>query len=116
MIEIDREEVFALRHAAKYIPSGRLEGKAAHHSTLYRWASTGIGGVVLETVMIGGIRFTSKAALMRFIERRNGGAVPVLPPSKRDQVRERRTKHLLDKHLSGKRPPERLRWASNGTA
>ncbi len=116
MIEIDREEVFALRHAAKYIPSGRLEGRPVHHSTVYRWASKGIDGVVLETVMIGGIRFTSKTALMRFIEQRNGGTVPVLPPPKRDPIRERRTKHLLNKHLSGKNSPERLRWASNETA
>lgn len=116
MIEIDRDEVIALRHVAKFLPSGRLEGKSVHHATVYRWASKGIGGIVLETVFIGGIRFTSKTALMRFIEQRNGGRLPVLPPPKRDPIRERRTKRLLAKNLSAKNSPERLRWASNGTA
>lgn len=116
MIEIDREELIPLRQLAKFVPSGRIEGKPVHIATVYRWATTGIDGVVLETVLIGGIRFASRAALMRFVQERNGGKLPVLQPPSRDPIRERRTKHLLDKHLSGKRSPERLRWVKPETA
>jgi hypothetical protein len=115
MIEIDREDLIPLRQAASYVPSGRVAGKPVHPATVYRWASTGLNGVLLETVLIGGLRFTSKVALLRFIEQCNGGRSRVLPPPERDEVRERRTKHLLDKHLSGKRSPERLRWAATPT-
>ncbi len=53
-------------------------------STLYRWRKYGIKGIRLETVMIGGRRYVSRAALRSFVERmtaavdgqiRNGGQV-----------------------------------------
>ena len=116
MIEFDREELFTLREIAKQIPSGRIAGGHVHHATIYRWASRGLDGVVLETRLIGAIRFTSIKALMEFIDKRNVGKPPVVRPPTRDPVREQRTKHLLNKNLSGKNSPERLRWASNGTA
>ena len=116
MIEFDREELFTLREIAKQIPSGRIAGGHIHHSTVYRWASRGLDGVVLDTRLIGVTRFTSLRSLMEFIDKRNVGKAPVVRPPTRDPVREQRTKHLLNKHLSGKNSPERLRWASNETA
>jgi hypothetical protein len=44
-----------------------LVGK--HVATVYRWSTTGVRGVVLETLQIGGTRFTSREALQRFCER-----------------------------------------------
>jgi len=35
--------------------------------TAYNWASKGLSGVLLETISIGAKRYTSKAALDRFI-------------------------------------------------
>jgi hypothetical protein len=37
-----------------------------------RWADTGVDGVVLETVKVGGRRFTSLEAIERFLSRING--------------------------------------------
>lgn len=40
-----------------------------HVSTIWRWINRGIRGVKLETVMVGGRRFTSREALERFHQR-----------------------------------------------
>ena len=66
MIDIGRERLLTLQQAAKLIP-GR-PGKSIHFSSIYRWAGTGISGVVLETVQVGGKKMTSVEALQRFIE------------------------------------------------
>jgi len=42
-----------------------------HRSVIQRWITRGVRGVVLETVLIGGIRWTSAEAIQRFIERQN---------------------------------------------
>ena len=42
-------------------------------STARRWAKEGIDGVVLETVRLGGRRYTSHEAVARFFERLNAG-------------------------------------------
>lgn len=39
-----------------------------------RWMRQGVGGVVLETFVVGKFRFTSKQAVRRFINRINGKA------------------------------------------
>ncbi|HET6249493.1 MAG TPA: DUF1580 domain-containing protein [Tepidisphaeraceae bacterium] len=43
--------------------------RRVHRSVLERWRTRGIRGVVLETVKIGGTRYTSAEALARFVER-----------------------------------------------
>jgi len=70
MIDIQSEEVVSLTEAArsKYLPR-RREGKRPHVATLFRWASRGVRGVVLETIQCGGTRCTSVEALQRFFER-----------------------------------------------
>lgn len=47
----------------------RRGGKRIHVSTLYRWATAGCKGIVLETIQVGGTRCTSREALQRFFER-----------------------------------------------
>ena len=42
--------------------------------TIWRWANHGVRGVTLESVKVAGRRFTSEAALRRFIARTNGEA------------------------------------------
>ena len=44
----------------------RRNGKKVHPSTVYRWATKGARGRVLESMLIGGIRFTTVTALNRF--------------------------------------------------
>ena len=66
-IDVFEEEVLTLAEAAKVLPR-RRRGRKVHTATLYRWASSGIRGVKLETVQVGGTRCTSKEALQRFFD------------------------------------------------
>jgi hypothetical protein len=62
MIDSSKEDLKLLVHAAELVP-GR-----PHVSTLVRWAMRGVRGRRLETVVIGGRRFTSVEAIRRFID------------------------------------------------
>lgn len=80
MIDINAESLMTLSKAAKTLPNGRA-GKPVHVATMHRWCSpTGAGGVRLETVKIGGVRFTSREALARFISRCSGDDIPAPKP------------------------------------
>lgn len=82
MLSIDTEHVVSLTEAAGLLPR-RRQGKKPNVATLYRWASRGCRGIVLETIQIGGTRCTSREALQRFAERLTtaGGAnSPSSPP------------------------------------
>jgi len=68
-----RKEVLSLRQVCALLP-GR-----PNLSTLHRWRTRGVRGVVLKTLLIGGRRFVSCQALQEFIERistQHGGALP----------------------------------------
>jgi hypothetical protein len=45
----------------------RIVGKKIHVSTLHRWADRGVRGRKLESIFIGGRRFTSLEAIERFL-------------------------------------------------
>ena len=68
-IDIRAEEIFSLTAATK-LPCfrNRRGGKPINVSTLWRWATTGVRGIKLETIMAGGSRATSLAAIERFFE------------------------------------------------
>lgn len=88
MINISKEELFPLRVAPKRRPL-RRRGKPIHVATIYRWSSpSGVGGVQLETVKIGGVRYTSAEALERFIERCTAGDPDVLSQTSRTRQRQ----------------------------
>lgn len=59
------EQLITLTEATKLCPRRRM-GKKPHTSTLYRWATKGKNGIVLETLHSPSGRFTSKEALRRF--------------------------------------------------
>jgi len=42
-------------------------------ATMQRWRKRGVRGVVLETILIGGSRYTSLQAISRFIDALNAG-------------------------------------------
>jgi hypothetical protein len=69
MLDFTNEALIPLSEAPKH-PLLRRR-RAVHRSVLERWRTQGIRGVVLETVKIGGTRYTSVEALQRFIERLN---------------------------------------------
>jgi Protein of unknown function (DUF1580) len=61
MIDVFKERLVRLSHAAQHLP-GR-----PHRSSLDRWTRVGVRGRQLETVLIGGRRYTSLEALARFV-------------------------------------------------
>ena len=67
-IDIASEPPIPLTQATIYLPR-RRRGRKAATSTLHRWATRGLRGVVLETIRIGGTRCTSLQALQRFFDR-----------------------------------------------
>jgi len=66
-IRIGRDEFLTLSEAAKRLPA-KNSGRRLHVAALYRWASNGCRGVVLETIHVGGQRYTSLDALQSFLE------------------------------------------------
>ena len=60
-IDVEREDLVSLREAAESIQT-----KPAP-STLQRWRLYGVRGRKLETILIGGLRYTSKQAVIRFL-------------------------------------------------
>ena len=78
MIDIHTETLRLLKDVANQLPN------RPHVSTLWRWHKRGCRGIRLETVVIGGQRYTSDEALRRFVDRTtaahdDGAAFPITP-------------------------------------
>ena len=67
-IDIQVETPVKMTEAANAVP-GR-----PHNSTVWRWHQKGVRGVKLETILIGGTRYTSNEALQRFFDRTTAAA------------------------------------------
>tara|TARA_R110002072_G_scaffold107984_7_gene234531 strand:+ start:2621 stop:2863 length:243 start_codon:yes stop_codon:yes gene_type:complete len=80
MIDFDREDLLPLREAARLFQSGRKPGQAVHIATLYRWSLKGVRGVRLCTVLVGGIRYTTRGSIAEFLQELNKGSGPSLAP------------------------------------
>jgi hypothetical protein len=74
MVDITTEKLFQFHHARELIP-----GRPAIQ-TLHRWRLRGIRGHKLETILIGGKRFTSIEAIERFSAALSGQADDSLKP------------------------------------
>jgi hypothetical protein len=61
MIDVETESLLSLADAAKALPGH------PHITTLWRWRKCGVRGVRLETVLVGGRRYTSREAVERFV-------------------------------------------------
>lgn len=72
MIDLSTETLISLAEAARLRPSGR-KGRPTHISTIHRWISHGTAGVRLESIRLGGARFTSREALQRFGDKLTAG-------------------------------------------
>ena len=73
MIDLEVEDLVPLKEMPKLLP--KRAGKAVSISTLWRWANTGARGQVLDTVLIGGQRYSSPQAFRRFVAAGNRGKV-----------------------------------------
>lgn len=80
MIDIGSEDILTLSEAGRAVPP-----KGVSPACMARWITTGVRGVVLETVRVGGRRLTSKEALARFFaaQNRDESAMPTVTPSQR---------------------------------
>ncbi len=63
MIDVMAEQLRTFAQASKLLPD------RPNVSTFWRWHRHGVKGVQLETVVIGGRRYTSVEALQRFVVR-----------------------------------------------
>lgn len=79
-IDVEREDLIQFPEARSAFP-GRRVGLA----TLHRWRLSGVRGSKLETVLIGGLRYTSKQAILRFVadQNRDQSPAPALTASQR---------------------------------
>lgn len=70
MIDLRNEPLIPLGDVPKLKVFEAFEaGKRICVTTLWRWANHGIGGRKLETIKLGGRRYTSFAALERFVNK-----------------------------------------------
>lgn len=108
MIDVRLETLISFAEAAKLLP----RGSRPSYATWWRWHRRGVRGVRLETVLIGGRRMTSPAALFRFIHSLTVDAAPVAKtgsgPKRGDGSSVRKAEQVLrdlgvlsDDHLSG---------------
>lgn len=90
------EQLLTLSAAARAIP-GR-SGQGVHAATTWRWVRRGVRGIRLETVLIGGIRYTSREALERFFAAitaiANGETPPIRTPTQRQRQIEAAEREL----------------------
>jgi hypothetical protein len=71
MIDVSRETMMPLSKA-------RFPGRP-HVATVWRWAMRGVRGVQLESLLCGGVRYTSEEAVARFIALLNEHEPPAPP-------------------------------------
>ncbi len=93
MVDINNEELLRFpSEAAKHVP-GR-----PHVCSLWRWRTQGFKGVRLETVLVGGRRYTSKEAIQRFVEKTtaavDGPSTRASTPARRKRELERAQREL----------------------
>jgi hypothetical protein len=67
MESMANERLIPFQAARSEFPGRKRVGLA----TLHRWCSHGIKGVKLETIFVGGQRFTSREAIQRFVDGQN---------------------------------------------
>jgi hypothetical protein len=79
MIDSQTETLFPLAKG----PSGT--GRSVSAATMWRWAQKGVRGIRLETLRVGGRRYSSVEAYERFLVRLNepAGAKPDVPSRQR---------------------------------
>ncbi len=82
MIDTNKETLLTIQQAAKSLPN-RKGGRGLNFSTVWRWVLNGCRGHKLETVLVGGTRFTSHEAIERFQAAINGTSVPSVTPADR---------------------------------
>jgi hypothetical protein len=97
-IDFATEDCFTL-NAAPDMLARRTNGRKIHRSTIYRWVMAGVKGVKLETITIGGYRYTSTQAIGRFIAALSGRPAPDGVEAVQTPAARRRELAAVDKEL-----------------
>lgn len=81
VINTDSESLIPFSDARTAFPGGKRLSLA----TLHRWRLHGVRGVRLETILVGGMRYTSREAISRFIQAQNAdeSPTPAVTPAQR---------------------------------
>ena len=74
LIDTQTETIIAFSDARNAVPG---IDRRLSLATLHRWRLHGVRGVKLETVLIGGMRYTSHEAIARFIAAQNANETQV---------------------------------------
>jgi hypothetical protein len=65
-IQIGKEKLITFQDAHKYIHE--LTGLTRSAAMIYRWSRQGVKGIKLDSVKVGGSVFTSREAIIRFVD------------------------------------------------
>ncbi len=84
MIDVQNETVIPINKAPAHYPGGR-----PNISTVYRHFGPGCRGAKLETIVVGGRRYTSIEAIGRFIEATTANSTGASSPPSRPTSRQR---------------------------
>lgn len=80
-INVESEHLIHFAAAAREFP-----GRPVCIQTLHRWRLHGVRGTKLETCIIGGMRYTSREAISRFIAAQNPPApIPAISANQRQK-------------------------------
>ena len=96
-IDVETEDLIPFCEARSAFPGGKRLSLA----TLHRWRLPGVRGTRLETCLIGGSRYTSAAAISRFIAAQNAtdSPAPTITPSQRRRQAETANRVLQEAGL-----------------
>ena len=90
-IDVETEDLIPFGEARSAVPGGKRLSLA----TLHRWRLDGVRGTRLETVLIGGSRYTSAEAISRFIAAQNAPETPAPTITKSQRARQAATADRL---------------------
>lgn len=98
MIDHTSETLLTIRQARHAFPH------APSQATIWRWLLKGARGHVLESVKVGGRRFTSREACHRFIEATSADSGELQRPTMQDRRRSFRSAQATLDHFGVKKP------------
>jgi hypothetical protein len=87
MIDVMNEQLLTFSQAAKALPN------RPSVATIWRWATAGVRGIKLESILVGGTRYTSAERLQEFCDNltaaANGGMpAPVNRRTRRAEIEQ----------------------------
>jgi len=74
--------------SARMLPVLERDGSQPDAATVWRWAVHGVRGLKLESVVIGGRRFTTAEAVERFVHALSTGSSDTSAPTPQQRKRE----------------------------